>query len=128
MNFENLILIGIDSAYWAYSRYTRKVIYLFLYHLITRRKFTLHGSLTLFKFFAYLKIVLNSNIPGLMHYLIYGHKENRNPHPLFDEKFYKEENKDLENSNIPGLMHYLIYGYKENRNPHPLIKVDYLEI
>jgi len=65
------------------------------------------------------------NFKKIIHYVIWGHKENRNPHPLFDENFYKKNNSDLPKE-TPGLIHYVIWGHKENRNPHPLIDINKL--
>ena len=95
------------------------------FHVYQRRRLKLKHLKTLTMFFQQLRFILDSNLPGLIHYLTYGYKENRNPHPLFDEKYYKEENKDINNSNLSGLIHYLTYGYKENRNPHPLFDEKY---
>ena len=39
---------------------------------------------------------------------------------LFDEKYYKKINTDLEGSSFTGLYHFVAYGNKEGRNPHPL--------
>lgn len=37
----------------------------------------------------------------------------------FDEKYYLENNPDVNRGNIDPLTHFLEYGWKENRNPNP---------
>lgn len=58
-------------------------------------------------------------IPALDHYLYYGSKEGRNPHPLFACRFYLERYPDVRKAGIEPFVHYLVYGWKEGRDPHP---------
>ena len=51
------------------------------------------------------------------HYLRWGAREGRKPHPLFDSSMYAEENRDV--SGNP-LLHFYAYGGAEGRSPHPL--------
>ncbi|TFE72014.1 hypothetical protein A7K72_09550 [Candidatus Methylacidiphilum fumarolicum] len=61
----------------------------------------------------------------LLHFLQYGWKERRNPHPLFDTDYYLKENEQLEQEGINPLVHFLERGWREKRNPHPLFDLGY---
>jgi GT2 family glycosyltransferase/glycosyltransferase involved in cell wall biosynthesis len=52
------------------------------------------------------------------HYLEYGAKERRNPHPRFDTKFYLDRYPDVAASNMNPLVHYIKHGAKEGRIAH----------
>jgi GT2 family glycosyltransferase/glycosyltransferase involved in cell wall biosynthesis len=54
----------------------------------------------------------------LMHYLAEGARNNRRPHPLFHERYYRAS-CGL-NEQQAGLVHFLTTGLAEHRNPHPL--------
>jgi len=57
----------------------------------------------------------------LVHYLIAGAREGRDPHPLFDEGWYGRENAhELAATSVSGLEHYIRAGAARGRNPHPL--------
>jgi O-antigen biosynthesis protein len=62
---------------------------------------------------------------ALHHFLNIGVNEGRNPHPLFDAKFYLAHNADVANSGINPLIHYIKYGAKDGRNPHPLFDTQF---
>lgn len=70
-------------------------------------------------------IELNSNPDLLRHFLLVGYKEFRNPHPLFDIKYYLDNNSDIKRRGINPLIHYLKYGAYEGRKPHPLFDSRY---
>lgn len=59
-----------------------------------------------------------TRLQPLMHYLTEGASDNRRPHPLFHEQYYRA-NCGL-NDQQAGLPHFLATGLAENRNPHPL--------
>ena len=61
----------------------------------------------------------------LMHFVEWGWKERRNPHPLFDTDYYLRNNADIAKEGINPLLHFLLYGAKEKRNPHPLFDSQY---
>ncbi|MBW1777772.1 MAG: glycosyltransferase, partial [Deltaproteobacteria bacterium] len=64
----------------------------------------------------------------LLHYVRYGAKEGRSPHPLFDSDFYLEDNPEAAASGINPLVHFIAKGAAEKRNPHPLFNTRfYLE-
>lgn len=69
--------------------------------------------------------VAKSKINPLMHYIVYGYKEERNPHPLFDIHYYMMENQHVLGYNMNPVIHYLKYGYKECARPHPLFDTDF---
>lgn len=74
-------------------------------------------------------------ISPLVHYLRHGGSEGQNPHPLFDEAYYLDNNPDvrdaLENNpdaqkaGLSPLVHYLRHGGLEGRSPHPLFDGKY---
>ena len=55
----------------------------------------------------------------LAHYLEYGAREGRDPHPLFSSSFYLESNPDVAAAGVNPLAHYLEWGAREGRDPHP---------
>lgn len=58
----------------------------------------------------------------LLHYILYGHDEGRNPNPNFNGKIYLENYKDIKKSNLNPLIHFALYGQKEKRNPGKLLE------
>ncbi len=61
----------------------------------------------------------------LVHYLLYGAYEGRDPHPAFDSSYYLEQGPDLAAARVNPLAHYLTHGAREGRNPHPLFDGSY---
>ena len=55
----------------------------------------------------------------LIHYLLFGAAENRDPNPLFDSRLYLDQNGDVGAAGINPLWHFLCDGAREGRNPHP---------
>lgn len=51
----------------------------------------------------------------LLHYMLYGFKEGRNPNTTFDNDYYLSENPDVKDLNISPLVHHSIFGHKEHR-------------
>jgi len=56
-----------------------------------------------------------SNIDPLLHYVVQGYKEGRNPSFIFDNNFYLDNNPDVKAANVNPLYHYLVSGKKEAR-------------
>lgn len=57
----------------------------------------------------------------LLHYLLSGGAEGRDPHPLFDNAWYRGCNaSDVAGSGLTPLEHYLRQGAAAGRDPHPL--------
>jgi glycosyltransferase involved in cell wall biosynthesis len=54
------------------------------------------------------------------HYLRYGGREGRDPHPLFDSSWYLDQNPDVAAAAVNPLAHFLCRGGAEGRDPHPL--------
>jgi len=61
----------------------------------------------------------------ISHYLSYGAKEGRSPHPLFDPDYYRLQNPDLAISEINPLVHYITVGAGQGKDPHPLFRTDF---
>lgn len=58
-----------------------------------------------------------SSMP-LLHFLLKGAAEGRNPHPLFDTRFYLGQNPALSRDENP-LAHFVRSGAREKLDPHP---------
>jgi len=64
---------------------------------------------------------------SILHFCIFGHKENRNPNPFFDTQWYKSQYSDIGEENP--LIHYITVGWKKGYNPSPKFNVKkYLEM
>jgi hypothetical protein len=64
-------------------------------------------------------IVLQGLNP-IMHWLIVGWKQRRDPSPLFDSQWYLQQSPDVAAVCVNPLLHYLEKGAIEGRTPHPL--------
>ena len=64
-------------------------------------------------------------VKPLVHYVVFGVREGRDPNPLFDTSYYLDENPDIDKSGINPLAHYIKVGFKEGRDPHPLFDTSY---
>ena len=56
----------------------------------------------------------------LHHYVNYGWREGRKPHPLFDPQWYAAHHADVAAADVDPFRHYLTTGWREGRRPHPL--------
>jgi len=56
----------------------------------------------------------------LLHFLVEGAYQGRQPHPLFDPAFYLRKYPDVAAAGVNPLLHYLKHGAAELRQPHPL--------
>jgi GT2 family glycosyltransferase/glycosyltransferase involved in cell wall biosynthesis len=61
----------------------------------------------------------------LMHFVLFGAAEGRDPNRFFDSAWYAIRYPDVENSGYPPLVHYLTWGVSEARNPHPRFDAAY---
>jgi hypothetical protein len=57
---------------------------------------------------------------SLLHFLVEGAYQGRQPHPLFDPAFYLRKYPDVAAAGVNPLCHYLKHGASELRQPHPL--------
>jgi hypothetical protein len=55
----------------------------------------------------------------LLHFLVCGAKEGRNPNELFDVEYYVRRYPEVADSGLNPLVHYLMTGAYEGRDPHP---------
>jgi len=69
--------------------------------------------------------VAHAEVNPLLHFVLDGAKEGRDPHPLFDSSFYVEQNPDVAATNLAPVVHYLTHGAGERRNPHPLFDTSF---
>lgn len=56
-----------------------------------------------------------AGIDPILHYIIYGAIENRNPAEFFNTKYYAENYKDVAESGLNSFIHYILYGKIQNR-------------
>jgi hypothetical protein len=64
-------------------------------------------------------IVLQGLNP-IMHWLVGGWEQQRDPSPLFDSQWYLGQSPDVAAADVNPLLHYLEKGAMEGRSPHPL--------
>jgi hypothetical protein len=63
-------------------------------------------------------------VPSLAeHYRHHGHREGRQPHPLFDVVHYRQEYGDQLLPGLSEIADFLQAGWRLGRNPHPLFDV-----
>lgn len=60
--------------------------------------------------------VTQSGINPIVHYLLNGGFEGRNPSELFDSSYYLESNPDVKEAGVNPLLHYIQNGRYEGRN------------
>lgn len=56
-----------------------------------------------------------AGINPILHYILYGAKENRNPCEFFDTKYYAENYKDVAETGLNPFTHYILYGKTQGR-------------
>jgi hypothetical protein len=64
--------------------------------------------------------VASSKFNPLQHYMTFGGREGRSPHPLFDSAWYLERYPDVKAAGCDPAVHFLNYGAFEGRQPHAL--------
>ena len=69
--------------------------------------------------------VTGSQFDPVIHYVIAGATEGRDPHPLFDSDWYLQCNPDVAAAGVNPLVHYLLHGAAQGRDPHPLFNSDW---
>ncbi len=61
-----------------------------------------------------------SGMPAVIHYVLTGAAEGRDPHPLFSTTFYVGQVSGLAARDRNPLHHYLTHGWRAGYTPHPL--------
>lgn len=69
--------------------------------------------------------VAATGINPLVHYLLYGGFEGRDPSPFFDSSWYLAQYPDVEAAGINPLVHYLQHGGVEGADPSPFFDSDW---
>jgi len=69
--------------------------------------------------------VARAGFDPIVHYIIAGSKEGRDPHPLFRTSFYLKENRDCVEKGLNPLLHFIQEGAKRRLKPHPLFDTAY---
>jgi hypothetical protein len=64
--------------------------------------------------------VAASRVPAVIHYVLVGASEGRDPHPLFSTAFYVEQARGLDPRERNPLHHYLTYGWRAGYATHPM--------
>lgn len=63
--------------------------------------------------------VARASIDPVIHFIVFGAEENRNPNRYFDTRWYLSKNKDVEQAGVNPLIHYILYGANELRDTSP---------
>lgn len=63
--------------------------------------------------------VRRADIDPLMHYIVHGWKEGRNPSKFFDTNYYIDGNPDVQQASTNPLLHFIRFGIVEGRLQHP---------
>lgn len=72
--------------------------------------------------------VAKSGVDPLMHFLVNGAKEGRDPNPLFDAQWYVDQYPEVAKAGANPLVHYIDKGVALGYDPNPLFDTDwYLE-
>lgn len=58
-------------------------------------------------------------VDPLLHFLMFGTLQRRNPNPLFDTSWYLEKYPDVRSAAINPLVHFISFGANEGREPNP---------
>lgn len=70
--------------------------------------------------------VLSSGMTPLIHFILHGQGEMRNPHPLFDTLYYTSQCPEAKHLAPSPVIHYLKWGFSKGYDPHPLFSaIDY---
>ena len=99
-----------------------------LYYCLYYHQYRVINASGLFDKTFYLKKQLDLHhfrLSFLFHYIRFGSKERRNPHPLFDSAYYVSQYPGLETPGINPLIHYIEVGAKAGKDPHPLFDSAY---
>jgi GT2 family glycosyltransferase/glycosyltransferase involved in cell wall biosynthesis len=56
----------------------------------------------------------------ILHYVLHGWREGRDPNPFFSVTRYLRANPDVASEGVEPLSHYLLHGAADGREPHPV--------
>ena len=59
--------------------------------------------------------VLESGLPAIVHFILYGASEGRWPNETFDPLWYLDNYPDVSESGLNPLVHFVLYGQNEER-------------
>ncbi|PWT96053.1 MAG: glycosyltransferase [Candidatus Melainabacteria bacterium] len=69
--------------------------------------------------------VAAQSINPLVHFLELGAIQNRQPHLLFDVRYYLSQIKDIDSGALNPIAHFMQYGAKHGLSPHPLFDIQF---
>ena len=69
--------------------------------------------------------VQNTAQTPIAHYIQFGWREGRDPHPLFRSQWYLEAFPELLTLRTPPVEHYFRVGWRVGANPHPLFSLEW---
>jgi glycosyltransferase involved in cell wall biosynthesis len=64
--------------------------------------------------------VQQSDLDPVLHFLLFGHAEGRDPNPLFDCSYYRSQMPASSRRQTNPLLHYITHGVQQGLDPHPL--------
>jgi glycosyltransferase involved in cell wall biosynthesis len=67
--------------------------------------------------------VAASGIDPVLHYLLHGYRDGRDPAPNFSTRLYLADNPDVERLGLHPLQHFLLWGHKEGRRVQPAVEM-----
>jgi len=67
----------------------------------------------------------SQRLSPILHFLLVGGYEGRNPHALFDAAFYVNRYRDVQAAYTIPWLHYLRFGGDQGRQPHPLFDPEF---
>jgi glycosyltransferase involved in cell wall biosynthesis len=64
-------------------------------------------------------------VDPVIHYFEHGHREGRDPHPLFGTNWYCDAYPEVAAGGVNPFAHFLRWGWKEGKNPCPMFETSY---
>lgn len=104
--------------YWTFKQSCRSIFYRIFGRIYEYRHLSHEKLNGMFDSVYYLEKnpdVFEANIDPLLHYVMFGWKEGRDPNSNFSTKNYLKENPDVASKRMNPLYHYLVYGLAEQR-------------
>jgi hypothetical protein len=107
---------------WRLAAFTRYCVYRLSRHGLLRPSYARLAASGLFDRKFYLEQnpdVAKAGHNPLLHFLLHGAGEGRDPSPLFDLSWYLAAYPDVAAAKINPLLHYCLHGAAESRRPRP---------